>query len=283
MNSFVYVLDVLDSVEGMKNIVLTHLKTLYPSVTDLISYSFEDGVMFVPLIETKYLYEDLDYVNYEKYKGMIPIVDCGLIRYILSELDIEGYYLGKIVLLESNIDEISEEIEYLRSECYFSPDVDTPQHVRLYSELASLWGIEIVMKEYDYIVLKGCERLLDYVPSVKEFFERSRDIFPKVPKLLVDENYATYTSLYQLECRTNNCDMKEIKDVLIPDTVEINVYKDLNMTRIDVRDGEIFDFNYYDRSIKQVREDWKSGKLLTDHCKVIINELGVLSFYTLKR
>nr|QBK92674.1 MAG: uncharacterized protein LCPAC401_03120 [Pithovirus LCPAC401] len=280
MNSFVYVLDILDSIEGMKNIILVHLKTLYPSVTDLISYSFEDGVMFVPLIGTKYLYEDLDYVDYEKYKGMVPIVDCGLMRYILSGLDTEGYYLGRIVLLESNIDEINEEIEYLRSECYFSPDVDTPQHVKLYSELASLWGIEIVMKGYDYIVLKGCERLLDYIPSVKEFFERSRDIFPKVPKILTGENYATYTSLYQLECGTGDCDMK---DILIPDTVEINVYEDLNMTRIDVRDGEVFDFNYYDKSIKQVREDWESGKLLTNHCKVMINELGVLSFYTLKR
>nr|QBK93264.1 MAG: uncharacterized protein LCPAC403_03980 [Pithovirus LCPAC403] len=288
MNSFVYVLDVLNDVECISNIILAHLKTIYPTVTDIINYSFEDGVMFVPLIGTEYLYEDLDYVDYEKYRGMIPIVDCGLMRYILGKFSIEGHYLGKIVLLESDVDKVNEEIEYLRSECYFAPDVDSPQHVSLYSELASLWGTEVILKEYDYIVLKGCERLLDYVPSVKEFFERWRDIFPKIPKLLVNDEASTYSSLYQLELdetskldESNNRD--EIPLELTSSDVEVNVYKDMNMTRIDVRDKDIFDFNYYDRSVEQVKEDWVSGNLLTDHCKVMIRELGILSFYTLKR
>nr|QBK93030.1 MAG: uncharacterized protein LCPAC403_01640 [Pithovirus LCPAC403] len=273
----------------MKIIVLEHLKTLYPSVTDLISYTFDDGVMFIPLCDMNYLYEDLDYVNYEQYRGMTPVVDCGLMRYILERLNLDGKFLGKIVLFEgsdiSKIEEVKELDSYLRDEGYFAPNVGSPQHVKLYSELADLWGSEVVMKENDYICFKGGKKLLNYVSSFKEFFERSRDIFPDIPTLLIEEYSIEFTSLYQLEQYIEMNKYYDIETPIIPEEVEIEVYEaeDGGLIRIDVRQDDIFDYAYYKSTVEQVTLDWNSGKLLTDHCKVMLSESEKISFYCLKR
>ncbi len=188
--SYVYVLNVRDDVYSMKRIILVHLKTIYPFISNIITYIFEDGTMFIPISGTGYIYENIDYVDYERFRGMIPVVNCGLMRYILKD---EYEYLGKIVLVDVDTD-VEDISSSLRSQGYFSPNVDSPQHVRLYLELASLYGIEVIFKESDYIVLKGGGRLLDYVPTMCEYFERARDTFPEPVKLLVGQVSLPFTS-----------------------------------------------------------------------------------------
>ncbi len=309
--TFIYVLDVLDDVEDMKMIILSHVKTIYPFITNLISYTFEDGVMFVPLGRTisstltfgsrkqsvgklvegtlERIYVNLSLPDYRIYSGMIPISNVyELTRYSLHLNNYNDLVkLGKIYLSKDS--EITDEISYLnrslRDEGYFALTVDTPQDIQLYTELAGLWGCQVMLKESDYICLRssGKSEVLNYVPSYKEFFTKIRDSFPSPPSLLIHDSYVELFSLYSLRFFLQSGELPELQNPSPPSNIEFSLSRENGQTKFEVYQKEIYDTAYYNDTPENVEKRWLNGSLFTDWCKVNLTELNKISFYCLIR
>ncbi len=293
--TFIYVLDVLEDVSDMKTIILTHSKTIYPFIVDLISYTFEDGTMFIPLgkllsneIPTR-IYIDLNLPDYRPYRGMIPIPDTSnLTRYSLHS---RGYHntvkLGKIYLLKdiTTVEDIMYMNRSLKVNGYFAIDVETSQDMQLYTELAGLWGCDIIMKESDYICLKADKEseFLNYMPSYEEFFESVRDMFPVPPKFLIEDSSLEFQSLYSLRFFLQSGEIPPLPTPLPPANLEISIYKEEGKTKLEVYQNEIYDTTYYDDTPENVEKAWLKGELFTDMCRTTLTELGRISFYCLLR